>query len=164
MNILNYNKKTYPHFQAEGNASQFAIAYAKHFCKGYGVDIGCNRQEWCFPGAIGIDLNFKDGNTAYSFEYKDLDYVYSSHCLEHLPDWVTALDYWTESLKKGGVLFLYLPHYDQEYWRPWNNRKHIHMFSAKIIKDYMEHRGYINIFYSDRDLNDSFMIVGEKSQ
>lgn len=164
MNILNYNKKTYPHFQAEGNASQFAIAYAKHFCKGHGVDIGCNRQEWCFPGAIGIDLNFKDGNTAYSFEYKDLDYVYSSHCLEHLPDWVTALDYWTENLKNGGVLFLYLPHYDQEYWRPWNNRKHIHMFSAGIIKDYMESRGYINIFYSDRDLNDSFMIVGEKSQ
>jgi SAM-dependent methyltransferase len=164
MNILNYNKKTYPHFQAEGNASQFAIAYAKHFCKGHGVDVGCNRQEWCFPGAIGIDLNFKDGNTAYSFEYTDLDYVYSSHCLEHLPDWVTALDYWTENLKPGGVLFLYLPHYAQEYWRPWNNRKHIHMFSAEIIKDYMESRGYINILYSDRDLNDSFMIVGEKSQ
>jgi SAM-dependent methyltransferase len=164
MNILNYNKKTYPHFQAEGNASQFAIAYAKHFCKGYGVDVGCNRQEWCFPGAIGIDLNFKDGNTAYNFEYTDLDYVYSSHCLEHLPDWVTALDYWTANLKPGGVLFLYLPHYDQEYWRPWNNRKHIHMFSSEIIKDYMESRGYINIFYSDRDLNDSFMIVGEKSQ
>jgi predicted SAM-dependent methyltransferase len=164
MNILNYNKKTYPHFQAEGNASQFAIAYAKHFCKGYGVDIGCNRQEWCFPGAIGIDLNFNDGNTAYSFEYSNLDYVYSSHCLEHLPDWVTALDYWTENLKPGGVLFLYLPHYAQEYWRPWNNRKHIHIFSSEIIKDYMKSRGYTNIFYSDRDLNDSFMIVGEKSQ
>ena len=163
MNILNYNKKTYPHFQAEGNASQFAIAYAKHFCKGYGLDIGCNRQEWCFPGAIGVDLNFKDGNTAYSFEYKNLDYVYSSHCLEHLPDWVTALDYWTENIKKGGVLFLYLPHYGQEYWRPWNNRKHIHIFSSEIIKDYMESRGYINIFHSDRDMNDSFMIVGEKS-
>jgi SAM-dependent methyltransferase len=162
MNILTYKGRDYPHFQAEGNASQFAIPFAKHFCKGYGIDVGCNRQEWCFPGAIGVDLNFKDGNTAYSFEYKDLDYVYSSHCLEHLPDWVTALDYWTANLKPGGVLFLYLPHYNQEYWRPFNNRKHIHMFSAESIRDYMIDRGYINVFHSDRDMNDSFMIVGEK--
>jgi len=162
MNILTYKGRDYPHFQAEGNASQFAIPFAKHFCKGYGIDVGCNRQEWCFPGAIGVDLNFKDGNTAYSFEYKDLDYVYSSHCLEHLPDWVTALDYWTANLKPGGVLFLYLPHYNQEYWRPFNNRKHIHMFSVESIRDYMIDRGYINVFHSDRDMNDSFMIVGEK--
>jgi SAM-dependent methyltransferase len=162
MNILTYKGRDYPHFQAEGNASQFAIPFAKHFCKGYGIDVGCNRQDWCFPGAIGVDLNFKDGNTAYSFEYKDLDYVYSSHCLEHLPDWVTALDYWTANLKPGGVLFLYLPHYNQEYWRPFNNRKHIHMFSVESIKDYMVDRNYINIFHSDRDMNDSFMIVGEK--
>lgn len=162
MNTLTYKGKNYPHFQAEGNASQFAIPFAKHFCKGHGIDVGCNRQEWCFPGAIGVDLNFKDGNTAYSFEYKDLDYVYSSHCLEHLPDWVTALDYWTANLKPGGVLFLYLPHYNQEYWRPWNNRKHNHIFTPEIIKDYMIDRGYINIFNSDRDMNDSFMIVGEK--
>jgi SAM-dependent methyltransferase len=163
MKIIKYKSRNYPHLQSEGNASQFAIAYAKHFCQGNGVDIGCNRQEWCFPGATGIDLNFKDGNDAYKFSYSDLDYVYSSHCLEHLPDWVTALDYWTSKLKVGGVLFLYLPHYNQEYWRPWNNRKHLHVFTPVMIKDYMMARGYINIFNSERDINDSFMIVGEKS-
>jgi hypothetical protein len=89
--------------------------------------------------------------------------VYSSHCLEHLEDWVKALDYWTSKLKVGGTLFLYLPHYNQEYWRPWNNRKHIHIFTPEIIKAYMEDRGYTNIFHSDRDMNDSFMIAGEKS-
>jgi SAM-dependent methyltransferase len=163
MKTIQYKGKNYPKFQDEGNASQFAIPFAKHICQGYGVDIGCNRQEWCFPGAIGIDLNFKDGNDAYNFEYKDLDYVYSSHCLEHLPDWVTALDYWTGNLKTGGTLFLYLPHYAQEYWRPWNNRKHIHIFTPEIIRAYMEDRGYINIFNSERDMNDSFMIAGEKA-
>jgi SAM-dependent methyltransferase len=163
MKTIQYKGKNYPKFQDEGNASQFAIPFAKHICQGYGVDIGCNRQEWCFPGAIGIDLNFKDGNDAYNFEYKDLDYVYSSHCLEHLPDWVAALDYWTSKLKKHGTLFLYLPHYAQEYWRPWNNRKHIHIFTPEIIRAYMEDRGYINIFNSERDMNDSFMIAGEKA-
>jgi SAM-dependent methyltransferase len=163
MNTVEYKGKKYPKFQDEGNASQFAIPFAKHFCKGYGVDIGCNRSEWCYPGAIGVDLKFEDGNDAYNFVYEDLDYVYSSHCLEHLPDWVEALDYWTSKLKTGGILFLYLPHYNQEYWRPWNNRKHIHIFTQEIIKDYMTDRGYINIFNSERDLNDSFMITGEKS-
>ena len=163
MNTIEYKGRKYPKFQDEGNASQFAIPFAKHLCQGYGVDIGCNRQEWAFPDAIGIDLNFMDGNDAYEFHYKDLDYVYSSHCLEHLEDWVKALDYWTSKLKVGGTLFLYLPHYNQEYWRPWNNRKHIHIFTPEIIKAYMEDRGYTNIFHSDRDMNDSFMIAGEKS-
>jgi hypothetical protein len=37
------------------------------------------------------------------------------------------------------------------------------MFSAESIRDYMIDRGYTNIFHSDRDMNDSFMIVGEKN-
>jgi hypothetical protein len=161
--MIEYNGKQYPDFQAEGNASQFAIPFAKKFCKGMGYDIGCNRLEWSFPNSIPIDLNFNDGYDAYNLAEGMVDYVYSSHCLEHLPDWISALDYWTSKLKVGGTLFLYLPHYNQEYWRPWNNRKHLHIFTVEIIKDYMIARGYINIFNSDRDLNDSFMIVGEKS-
>jgi SAM-dependent methyltransferase len=161
--VIEYNGKQYPDFQAEGNASQFAIPFAKKFCKGVGYDIGCNRLSWSLPDSIPIDLNFNDGYDAYNLAYGAVDYIYSSHCLEHLTDWITALDYWTSKLKVGGVLFLYLPHYNQEYWRPWNNRKHLHIFTSEIIKDYMVARGYINIFNSDRDLNDSFMIVGEKS-
>jgi len=161
--MIEFNGKQYPDFQAEGNASQFAIPFANKFCKGVGYDIGCNRVEWAFPNSIPIDLNFKNGYDAYKLYGGNVDYIYSSHCLEHLPDWITALDYWTEKLKVGGILFLYLPHYNQEYWRPWNNRKHLHIFTSEIIKDYMISRGYINIFNSERDLNDSFMIVGEKS-
>ena len=164
MNTLTYNNKTYPAFQSEGNASQFSIPFAKHFCKGVGYDIGCNRLEWAYPGATAVDLNFNDEWEAYNLPDTRVDYVYSSHCLEHLPDWITALDYWTAKLKVGGILFLYLPHYNQEYWRPWNNRKHLHVFTPEIIKDYMESRGYVNIFHSDRDMNDSFMVVGEKSR
>jgi predicted SAM-dependent methyltransferase len=163
MNTLLYKNRIYPQFQAEGNASQFAIPFAKHFCVGEGYDIGCNRLEWAYPGAQPIDLLFDDPWDAYNLPDGEVDYIYSSHCLEHLPDWVKALDYWTSKIKVGGVLFLYLPHYNQEYWRPWNNRKHTHIFVSEIIKDYMIDRGFTNIFHSDRDMNDSFMIVGEKS-
>jgi len=165
MKLINYNDKNYPHFQCEGNASQFAIPFAKHFCKGFGFDIGCMKKEWSFPDSVPIDLSFGDGYHATNFprQEKEIDYIYSSHCLEHCDDWVKVMDYWYESLKNGGILFLYLPDYSQEYWRPWNNRKHKHVLSAKIINDYMNNKGYENIFYSGVDLNNSFIIVGEKN-
>lgn len=163
MKTIRFRNKTYPLFQAQGNASQFAIAYAKHFCSGKGYDIGCNRLEWAFPGSIPIDLSFPDGFHALNLPEKDVDYIYSSHCLEHVDDWVATMDYWYECLKgSGGTLFLYLPDFSQEYWRPWNNYKHKHVFTCDIIKEYMIHKGYRDIFSTGIDLNNSFMIVGEK--
>ena len=164
MNIITFNNNKYPEFQSKGFASQFAFSYAKHFCIGKGYDIGCNRIEWAFPNSIPIDpvLNEYD---AYNLPDGEIDYIFSSHCLEHLPNWVNALDYWISKLKSGGILFLYLPHYDQEYWRPWNNRKHVHIFTPNIIKDYLIQNEYINqetIFVSERDLNHSFMAVAQK--
>lgn len=161
MNLIDFNNKKYPFFQSIGNASQFAIPYAKYFCKGEGYDIGCKKKEWSFPGSIPIDLSFNDKYDALNLP-KKVNYIYSSHCLEHTEDWIKIMDYWYKMLKNNGILFLYLPHYDQEYWRPWNNYKHKHIFSSDILKDYMEHKGYKNIFISERDLNHSFMVVGEK--
>ncbi len=161
INFTAYKGRTYPTFQTEGNASQFAIPFAKHFCTGVGYDIGCNRLDWAFPGAIPIDLAFDDEWEAFNLPADKVDYIYSSHCLEHLDNWVNALDYWTTKIRRGGILFLYLPHYNQEYWRPWNNSKHKHILSSQIITDYLYDRGYRNIFSSERDLNDSFMVVAE---
>lgn len=160
MNTIEFNGKLYPGFQAEGNASQFAIPFAKKFCIGRGVDIGFCKEEWKFPGAIGVDT-FTTPYTAYNLP-DSLDYIYSSHCLEHLDDWVKVIEYWSSRLVKGGILFLYLPHKDQEYWNPWNNRKHIHLLDSDNVKKCMERFGFSNIFFSERDLNHSFMIVGEK--
>jgi hypothetical protein len=73
-----------------------------------------------------------------------------------------VLDYWISKLKSGGVLFLYLPDYSQEYWKPWNNRKHLNIFNPMIISDYMNDNGYKNIFKSGVDLNNAFMVMGQK--
>ena len=151
---IQYKEHTYPSFQSEGNAAQFAIPYAKHVCIGTGVDIGCNRLEWSFPGSLPVDPIINDYD-ALNFPYNNLDYIFSSHCLEHLYNWVNVLDYWTSKLKVGGVLFLYLPDYSQEYWKPWNNRKHLNIFSPIIIKDYLEDRNYNTIFTSQVDLNNN---------
>ncbi len=161
MKLINFKNNKYPEFQSKGNGAQFAIPYAKHFCKGVGVDVGCNRKEWMFPDALPVDPSINNFD-ALNFPYENLDYIFSSHCLEHLNNWVSVLDYWTSKLKTEGILFLYLPSYSQEYWRPWNNKKHKNIFTPEIIKDYMEESNYKNIYASGVDLNNSFMIVGEK--
>jgi SAM-dependent methyltransferase len=160
---IEFNCIKYLEHEALGNGAQFAIPYAKHYCIGVGYDVGCMKKEWAFPNAIPIDLAFHDGYHALNLplEYK-VDYIFSSHCLEHIHEWVDVLEYWYDNIKIGGVLFLYLPHYNQEYWRPWNNRKHFNIFTPEIISDWMKHKGFINIFIGEKDLNDSFMVVGEK--
>ena len=161
--IIEYKGNKYPAFQAEGNAAQFAIPYAKHVCIGKGVDVGCNRLEWSYPGSIPVDPIINGyGALEFPNDANELDYIFSSHCLEHVEDWVGVLDYWKTRLKLGGTLFLYLPDYSQVYWRPWNNRKHINILSPIIMKDYLEDRKFINIFISQVDLNNAFMIMAQK--
>lgn len=159
---VEFEGQRYPAFQAQGNAAQFAIPFAKHVCKGRGVDIGCGKKEWAFPEAILVDPAFTPLFHATFFPFCELDYVFSSHCLEHLSDWAGALDYWLNALKIGGVLFLYLPDYSQTYWRPWNNRKHLNVLTPGMIRDYLIAKGCVNIFVSGADLNNSFMAMAEK--
>jgi predicted SAM-dependent methyltransferase len=159
---IEYNGIKYPKFQSIGNASQFAIPFASHVCKGVGYDIGCMKKEWSLPGSIPIDLSFDDEYHALNLPTKEVDYIFSSHCLEHINNWVDVMDYWFDILNEGGTLFLYLPDYSQEYWRPWNNKKHVNIFTPTIIRDYLTHKGYKNIFVSDIDLNNAFMVMCEK--
>ena len=181
--FINYKGKTYPKFQELGFASQFAIPYARHLCKGRGVDVGCNRNEWMLYPRSNSSMSYEDMWNSIMIENKcypidpvmgihnalnfptfcnNLDYIFSSHCLEHLYDWVDVLDYWTRRLKSGGILFLYLPDFSQEYWKPWNNRKHKNIFNSEIISEYMKDSNYTNVFKSGVDLNNSFMVYGEK--
>lgn len=161
---IEYKGKSYPKLQTEGFAAQYAFPFAMKICKGQGYDIGCNRQEWCLPGAIGIDRNFRAPlNDAMNLPYDYVDYIFSSHCLEHLDSWKDALCYWTDKLILGGVLFLYLPHYSQEYWRPENNDKHKHIMIPDLIRDFLYELDYRNIFVSGVDLNHSFTVIGNKT-
>jgi predicted SAM-dependent methyltransferase len=159
---INYKGKEYPEFQSDGHASRFAEPYALSVCTGTGYDIGCKNREWSLPGSIPIDISFLDEWHAQNLPQNNVDYIFSSHCLEHIRDWVAAMEYWHENLKESGVLFLYLPDYSQQYWRPWNNKKHKNIFTSEIIRDFMVDLGYKNIFKSGIDLNNSFMICGEK--
>jgi len=167
MDTVEFKGKTYPKLITEGQHSQYIIPTAKKFCTGLiGYDIGCNKKEWAFPGAIPIDITLDNNNyDAFNLPTKPVDYIFSSHCLEHLNNYVDALEYWTFRIKKGGTLFLYLPHENCEYWKPWimPTKKHLHQFYPEQIKEILSNLGYINIFSTGCDLAFSFAVVGEKA-
>jgi SAM-dependent methyltransferase len=157
-----FREGEYPAFQANGNAARFVMPFAKEVLHGEGLDIGGGNDMWKFPEARLIDLSVDDEYSANHLPDRQYDYIFSSHCLEHLPDWVGVLDYWSTRIKPGGVMFLYLPHYSQEYWRPWNNRKHVNILLPQFIRDYFEARGWEKIFVSEVDLYNSFAAMGVK--
>ncbi len=163
INTIEFKNEVYPDFQAMGFASKFAFPFASEVCKGNGYDIGCNRKEWAFPGAMMIDPAV-NGFTATNLPYLDQDYIFSSHCLEHINNWVDVLDHWHQCIKKEGVLFLYLPDFSQKYWRGWHNRKHFNMFTPEIIKTYFtdQPEKWSNVFCSGVDLNNSFCLMASK--
>jgi Methyltransferase domain len=159
LNIIQHDNTPYLSFQADGNASQFIIPFAKKVCVGEGYDIGYCKEEWKLPGSIGIDIGDGSGFSADNLPDKQVDYIFSSHCLEHVNNWVHTLEYWLLHIKKGGVMFLYLPDYSQTYWRPWNNRKHMGIMNPQYISDFLKAKGCTNIFVSGVDLNNSFSVV-----
>ena len=106
IDTLSHEGNTYPAFQANGNAARFIMPFAKELLDGDGYDIGCGNKDWALPGAVPIDLAFDDKWDAMNLPDGEVDYIFSSHCLEHIPDWVGALDYWSTKLKPGGILFL----------------------------------------------------------
>lgn len=162
INTITVDKTIYPAFQSEGNAAQFISPVAKKVCVGVGYDIGFGKEEWKLPNAIGIDINTPDEYHAMCLPDGEVDYIFSSHCLEHLSNWVDALDYWLSHLKPSGVLLLYLPHKTQKYWRPYRNKKHIHVFDENVLSDYFKFKCVKHCFISGVDLNNSFSILIEK--
>jgi hypothetical protein len=161
LETIEHSGKKYLKFQAEGNAAQFIKPFAEKVCKGEGYDIGYCKEEWKLPGARGIDSSDGSGYTADSLPDEKVDYIFSSHCLEHVNNWMYTLEYWLSKIRTGGVLFLYLPDYSQTYWRPYNNRKHQTVMNPQYIKDLLEFKGCKNIFVSGVDLNNSFTVVCE---
>lgn len=169
---IHFNGKHYPAHEASGNAARFAIPFAKEILKHCQTvyDVGCNRVEWMFPGAIPIDPAIDSRYSATKFpDGAQPQGIFSSHCLEHIPDWVGVLDYWHSRLPKCGVVFLYLPHPDQEYWLPWNNRKHIHALYPSLLELYFKQcrtstgmNKWHKVMVTGSDLNHSYYVIAEK--
>lgn len=178
MELITFKGKDYPKLQSEGFAAKFAFPFAKELCKGIGVDVGYSKPEWKLPFAeYGIDIGkYIIPSLAKEIEWEEcssdqfpvmpkLDFLFSSHALEHVPNWVETLEYWHYSMKEGAILFLYLPDcHTQVYWRNWHNRKHLNYMTPEIMKQYLTDMSSMwkNSFVTGTDLNNSFYAIAEK--
>jgi SAM-dependent methyltransferase len=154
--IYEYDGKLYPDYLKTGNACKHIANTAYHFCTGVGLDVGAGKWPLC--GAYPVEL--KHGGDAYNLPMGEYDYVFSSHCLEHLADPVGALNHWKTRIKPGGVLFLYLPHPDMTYWKPQHCLKHLHSWRPSDMAEIVRDLGFKNVIHSERDLAWSFSVVG----
>lgn len=91
--------------------------FFEKYCQGRGIDIGCFNvrvteeadgfDKRDLPGVIQGDATYME-----PIENETYDWVYSSHCLEHIEDMQTALRNWWRILKSGGHLIVFVPHRD----------------------------------------------------
>jgi SAM-dependent methyltransferase len=109
--------------KANARSSYFPARYLA----GRTIDIGCGNDP-VTPQAERFDLPDGDANDILRFRpAHSYDCVYSSHCLEHMKDPISALSQWWSLVKPGGYLILIVPHedlYEQRYWPSLFNRDH----------------------------------------
>lgn len=152
------------------------------YTRGTGLDLGCGPVK-PFPHFIGVDNNIDAklfGAEASArqltsscerlpiFANESMDFVFSSHLLEHISDYRSALKEWWRVLKTGGHLCLYLPHKDfyPNIGKPGSNLDHKHDFLPADIVDAMRQVGSWDLLVNeDRNEVDeySFFQVYRKS-
>jgi hypothetical protein len=133
-----------------------------------GVDIGCGNDK-IFNTAIGIDGREIPGvdvvldvtGLGSVFGAGVFEYVYSSHCLEHVKYPYGVLKQWVSLVMKDGLVVLYLPHKDHYMV---HNPEHLQQFDQQDVERMLEDIG-CDIVCSEMDLGYdrySFLIVGKK--
>jgi predicted SAM-dependent methyltransferase len=111
----------------QGNESAKIRWELVEYTRGRGLDLGCGPFK-AFPHFIGVDNGHHDQQFGWqnkanliveSCEKLDLiasqsmDFVFSSHLLEHIEDYQAALKEWFRCVKPGGYLILYVPDEDE---------------------------------------------------
>lgn len=139
----------------QGNESAKVKWDIVEYTKGRGLDLGCGPFK-AFSHFIGVDnghhaqefgWNYKPDIHVETCEKLDLftsnsmDFVFSSHLLEHIKKYEEALREWWRVVKMGGYLCLYLPHknFYPNIGREGANPDHKHDFLPEDIIKAMQH-------------------------
>lgn len=122
-------------------------AYHLWFYSGDGLDVGGGDDplgRWCHAFARMTSCRTwdkADGDAAWldGIGKASLDFVASSHCLEHLANPVNALARWLEVLKPGGFAVVSVPDaemYEQGHWPSKWNADHKWRFTLRGETDH----------------------------
>lgn len=110
-------------------------AFKMRYFVGDGIDIGGGTDSLAlhldaFPLMKSVRTwDLPDGDAQYldSVPDESMDFVYSSHCLEHMVDVRVALRHWLRILKPGGHLVVTVPDedmYEHGMWPSVHNTDH----------------------------------------
>lgn len=160
-----YRGYFYPDYLNRGSAVSFIKDKALKYCRGIGLDIGAGNYP--LPTAIAIrDEKEMNAYKLDKFEDGSLDYIFSSHCIEHLENWRDALTLWVRKIKPAGVIFIYAPHKSMLLWRPlaaWVGEDHKWSPDVETIEKALSSLG-CKIIFSDPgpDIYYSFHVIAVK--
>ncbi len=119
---------------------------------GAGLDVGAGKDPyewWTLPELADCDITHVDtwdreqGDAHYlpGVPVDKYDFLFSSHCLEHLPDRDVALASWVSVVKPGGHLLIAVPHqvlYEEKRELPSSrNPNHRHFFTPTSFLDFL---------------------------
>lgn len=121
--------------------------YIRRYFVGSGVDIGGKPDPLAlyaefFPLMTAVRTwDLEDGDAQFMASVSDdfFDFVYSSHCLEHLNDPVEGLNNWLRVVKPGGHIIFAVPDedmYEQGVWPSTHNRGHRSTFTVNKEKSW----------------------------
>jgi SAM-dependent methyltransferase len=132
----------------KGNEAAKCRDRISQFIQGNGLDLGCADCK-ITPRSVGIDRKLYSGqnvnlqgNVKNLYWFKDdcMDYVFSSHVLEDMPDPQAVLREWWRVIKPGGYLILYLPHksFYPNIGQPGANKDHKNDFIPNDILEMLK--------------------------
>lgn len=121
---------------------------------GTGIDIGCGNDPLKIKTGKVKEWDKPQGDCSYLKGEQDnaYDFVYSSHCIEHVVCVATTLTHWIRVLKPGGCLYITVPDYmfyEKCRWPSVFNTDHKHSFSLDIGREHVKRVNHWNI---DKDL------------
>jgi len=106
--------------------------------EGSGIDIGCGPDP-ILPGVRRFDQEHGDANRVSAYVNEKFDFVFSSHCLEHMKDPVLSLADWWSLVKPGGHLIILVPDedlYEQGTFPSIFNSDHKNTFTISKAKSW----------------------------
>ena len=149
--------------------------FFQKYMSGFGLDVGFSGYEEdivpILDTAIGVDLDYPgyDGITL-PFPDNSQNYVFSSHCLEHIEDYISVIQDWHRVVKIGGHIITVVPHkylYEKKSSPPSNwNRDHKRFYTpATLIGEFekaLQPNSYRVRLLEDGDFGFDYSIPQEK--
>jgi ADP-heptose:LPS heptosyltransferase/predicted SAM-dependent methyltransferase len=159
------------------NESKKIVWEVAPYLRGRGLDLGAGDFK-VLPHVISVDnMNHEqfgftvkpdvlaDVTKLDMFASQSMDFVYSSHTLEHVMDYAGALKEWWRVVKQGGYLILYLPHKDfyPNIGQPGANPDHKHDFlPADIIAAMPQGWDLVQCQERNEDMEYSMLLIFKK--